>query len=423
MTALATWGWRAGWRYGLMGLPLAFCALPLYILLPNWYARNHGMPIATVGLVLLGARLFDAVLDPLLGRWIDRLYLASLNRVLVLCAVAALVLAFGFYFLFFPQTKDPAYLAWWLALLLLVTYAAFSVLVVAHQAWGALLGGNALQRSQIVAWREGFGLVGVMLAAVTPELLGLQAMVWVFAVALLAGWLAWAQGMQPQTSQRWTTPGHAVSLARPWQVPAFRRLLAIFMFNGIASSLPATLVLFFIQDRLQAPSSVQAAVLAVYFGTAALSMPLWLQGVRRWGLPRSWLAGMCAAVLVFGFTSTLGAGDATPFLWISALSGIALGSDLAIPAALLAGVVGTAGDHGHAEGTYFGWWNFASKLNLALAAGLALPLLGLWGYVPDTRDPQALQVLSLAYCLIPCALKLLAGVLLYLFFIREPQAL
>ena len=32
--------WRDGWRYGLMGLPLAFVALPLYVLLPNYYARE-----------------------------------------------------------------------------------------------------------------------------------------------------------------------------------------------------------------------------------------------------------------------------------------------------------------------------------------------------------------------------------------------
>ena len=29
-----------GLRYGLMGLPLAFVALPLYVVLPNYYAKN-----------------------------------------------------------------------------------------------------------------------------------------------------------------------------------------------------------------------------------------------------------------------------------------------------------------------------------------------------------------------------------------------
>jgi len=98
------------------------------------------------------------------------------------------------------------------------------------------------------------------------------------------------------------------------------------------------------------------------------------------------------------------------------------GADLVLPGALLAGVIDRAGERGRAEGAYFGWWNFATKLNLALAAGLALPLLGWAGYVPGTREPQALQALSYAYCLLPCGLKLVAAGLLYRFFIR-PEGL
>ncbi|MDO9200044.1 MAG: MFS transporter, partial [Hydrogenophaga sp.] len=56
--------WRHGLGYGLLGLPLAFVALPLYVILPNHYAREFGAPLAALGAVLLGARLIDAVLDP-----------------------------------------------------------------------------------------------------------------------------------------------------------------------------------------------------------------------------------------------------------------------------------------------------------------------------------------------------------------------
>ena len=45
----------------------------------------------------------------------------------------------------------------------------------------------------------------------------------------------------------------------------------------------------------------------------------------------------------------------------------------------------------------------------ALAAGLSLPLLGVWGYAPGRQDAQALMALSLAYGLLPCVLKLLAA--------------
>ena len=40
---------RNGFVYGLLGLPLAFVALPLYVILPNHYAREFGMPLALLG--------------------------------------------------------------------------------------------------------------------------------------------------------------------------------------------------------------------------------------------------------------------------------------------------------------------------------------------------------------------------------------
>ena len=79
-------GWRHGLRYGLLGLPLAFVALPLYVVWPNHYAREWGVPLAALGAVLLGARLFDAVLDPLIGRWCDAWFRHSLRRVLSISA-------------------------------------------------------------------------------------------------------------------------------------------------------------------------------------------------------------------------------------------------------------------------------------------------------------------------------------------------
>ena len=68
----SAWTARHGLAYGLLGLPLAFVALPLYVLLPDHYARTYGMPLATLGAVLLAARLFDAVTDPLLDPALDR---------------------------------------------------------------------------------------------------------------------------------------------------------------------------------------------------------------------------------------------------------------------------------------------------------------------------------------------------------------
>ena len=130
---------------------------------------------------------------------------------------------------------------------------------------------------------------------------------------------------------------------------------------------------------------------------------------------------MVLSIAVFSWATQIGSGQTTAFLIICALSGVALGTDLALPGALLAGVIQNNGDSGKAEGAYFGWWNFAIKFNLALAAGLALPLLGVFGYAPGVRSPEALTALVMAYCVLPCVLKLAASAALY-FFIIQPSS-
>jgi glycoside/pentoside/hexuronide:cation symporter, GPH family len=206
----------------------------------------------------------------------------------------------------------------------------------------------------------------------------------------------------------------------PLATPAFRKLLAIYLVNGIASAIPATLVLFFIRDRLQAPQ-YEPLFLASYFAAGALSIPLWVRAVKRFGLARTWLVAMGLAIAAFVWAAALGAGDVAAYTAVCVASGIALGADLTLPPALLADVIQRAGHAQQSEGAYFGWWNFATKLNLALAAGLSLPALQWLGYAPGSRDDAGLFALTIAYCALPCVLKLGACALLYGLWIRPKE--
>ncbi len=402
--------------YGLLGLPLAFMALPLYVHLPNVYASRYGLSLATLGGVLLLARLFDAFTDPWLGRLGDRLFARSPRHVLMAGAFAAVLLVLGMGLLFFPPWLRPGE-PWVLLVVLMLTSLAFSLLAITHQSWGARLGGDEVQRTRIVAWREGAGLLGVVLASVLPSWLGWGPWLAVFTLALAMGVWAWSCSTPPPREPRPAQMPAQGDLFHPWRHAPFRRLMAVFVLSGMASAVPATLVLFFIQDRLQAPAQ-EPLFLASYFVAAALSMPIWMRTVARWGLARCWLAGMLLAVAVFVWAASLSVGDVIGFVGVCVLSGLALGADLALPGALLAGMIAERGDRGQREGAYFGWWNLASKLNLALAAGLALPLLELLGYRPGTTSSEGLQALTLAYAVLPCTLKLLAAAGLYLAFVR-----
>ena len=412
MPASADFPARDGLRYGALGFALAFVALPLYVHLPAHYATRYGVPLASLGALLLAARALDAFVDPWIGRLCDRVL--GRRALAWQLPAAALLLTAGFVALFFPVPREPAALLAWAGAGLVLTYLAYSFVAVLHQAWGARLGGSAARQSGIVAWREGFALVGVVTASLLPSVLGFGAMAAALAVSLAVGLVLLGFAPRPPVSDSLPVP-----LALAWRVPEFRRLLAVFLLNGIAAAVPATLLLFFIDDRLRLPES-QGLFLASYFVAAVVSLPVWLRVIARLGQPRAWALGMALSVAAFGWAAALGAGDKAGFLAVCIASGAALGADLAVPGAMLAGVIQRAGLAGRAEGAFFGWWNAATKLNLALAAGLALPLLQLLGYAPGQHDPQALQALTIAYCLLPCALKLAAAALLYRHFIATP---
>ena len=140
---------------------------------------------------------------------------------------------------------------------------------------------------------------------------------------------------------------------------------------------------------------------------------MWLAAHRQEEGVAGW-DGRLILALVQAFS--LGPGDTAAYFTICVLSGLGLGADLALPPSLLADVIDEDEKNGvgRSEGAYFGLWNLATKLNLALAAGLSLPLLGAYGYAPKAANgPEALFVLSAVYALLPCALKAFAAIALW----------
>ena len=408
--------WRSGLGYGFLGLPLAFVALPLYVALPQYYASQWGVPLSVLGAILLLTRMLDAITDPIIGLGLDQVFRRSVTMAWCIALIAAWVLMLGMWALWWPPVAvvQEGWLLPWLVGALLLTYWAYSVISIVHQAWAARWGGSEVQRARWVAWREGAALVGVITASVLPAFTG-QA----FSHLAMAGTLALglaglfqSRHFIGEVEPKRLAPAKEGDFWMPWRSSGFRALMGVLVLNGVASALPATLLVFFVRDQLQAPSW-QAVFLGTYFVAAAVAMPAWMVAVRRVGLVRTWLWGIGLSVAAFCVVPSLGAGDVWPFWGVCLLSGAALGADVVVPAALLTGLVTRAGVQGSGEGRFFAWWAFANKFNLALAAGSALPLLALLGYQEGSTSAQGLVALAMAYGALPCALKLLAGLLLW----------
>ncbi|CAL62556.2 putative major facilitator superfamily protein [Herminiimonas arsenicoxydans] len=394
--------------YGLFGLPLALVALPIYVYVPQFYAERFGLSLTLIGGALLAARVFDACIDPLIGLWIDRRRNHGGYGRFILISLP--LLALGFLALFHPpELLQDAALLWFLCTLLLV-YLGFSLATIAHQSWGAALTQKLAERSRLTATREACGLLGVILAALLTGWLGFDGLITIFIITLLiCAAILLKSAPQPAATQALHAGWSA--MLEPLRNRRFRWLFAVLIVNGIAASIPATLFLFFAKDQLQL-AQYAGLFLVLYFMAAACSMPLWVALARRHGEARIWLCAMLLSAAAFIWAYGLPAGAALPFAVICVLSGLTLGADLALPPALLAAVIGRAGHSGQREGAYFGAWSWATKMNLALAAGISLPLLEQLGYVPGTADSTGTHALSVAYALLPCALKLAAASIL-----------
>lgn len=412
--------------YGLLGLPLAMAALPVYVQIPNYYTTQLGLPLASTGLVLFFARMFDTVQDPFIGQVIDKF--GCSNRSWIIVSAALLCLTFSGLWLPPAFARDSnTILLIWLGVMLSLAYTAHSMLNIAYLAWGSSLESQvatsgdqpAASYHQLLgasAWREAFGMVGVILASIIPSwiilqdksstetqlmqyAMGFTALVGIAVCALLLG------AAKPLQRSVHTI----IALRTLLKNPRFAALLRIYFFNSLSVAVPASLILFFINDRIQAPEKT-ALFLSSYFIAGACGLPLWIKLAKRIDAQRSWQLGMLIAVLSFVSASLLGAGDDYAFLLVCIASGFALGADLALPPVLLTVVVNDK----HNMGAYFGLWSLIGKFTLALA-GLSLSLLALLNYQPSqVNQTNGLMALTFTYAVLPCAFKLIA-----LFLLRQ----
>ena len=414
------------WFYGLPGLPLAALGLPLYIYLPTFYAEQLGLGLAAVGAALLIARVSDVITDPMIGFLSDWLPLPSRRKWLMAIATPLLIVAI--WALFIPPEGSGFY---WLLSWSLLVYLAWSLLTLPYTAWGAELSNDYDQRSTITASRESFVLVGTLFAASLPLAMGIGSNAPGEALALLAQSLTFLLPVTvllcllkvPESNRRAQPIPFRAGLALLKQNTLFTRLLFAYFMNGIANGLPATLFLLFVSYVLVLPEQF-GLLLSAYFISGLIGLPIGVKLAQRYNKHRVWGCSMLWAVAIFAWVPTLGADDFLPFLIICILAGLSLGIDMALPASIQADVIDLDSTQGGGQrsGFFFGLWGMATKLSLALAVGIAFPLLALLGF--DTQSAPAdnnLLALSALYGLLPIPFKLIAAWTIWRFPLDRQQ--
>lgn len=410
--------------YGLPAVPIAAFSVPIYIYIPPFYAQELGVSLASIGTVLTLARIIDAFSWPVIGVLSDRLvtrwgrrkpWVGGSAPFLLLAAVMLCLPAKG---------SGSLYLFIWSV----VIYLASSALTLPHSAWGAELSGDYHERSLIVAWREGLTVIGTLIATILPFILsgrsGGDPQFPLFSIVIFAGIMLplsipLALRKVPETpvlrfaENSWRDGWRII-----WRNRPFRSLVAAFLLNGVANSLPATLFLLFATHVLGA-AEYQNLLLFAYFAAGVVSVPFWLALAKKYSKHRIWGASLLWSCLVFSFVPFLGKGDLLPFFIISVLSGFGLGADMVLPNSMQADVVDadTLQSGQQRTGLFFAMWGVATKLSLAGAIGIAFPLLDRIGFDAQATNNggEALLGLALLYSAVPVVLKIFAAVLVWNF--------
>lgn len=388
-------------RISLYGLMLATAGIPLYIHLPRFAAVELGISLTALGGLLLLLRMVDVLQDPLLGVLIDRFPAGQP----IFASAAALSLALGFPLLFSLQAN----LIWAFVPLLIILFTGYSLGSILIYGRSASLAGSekpdALLR--LAAWREGGQLFGVILAAAMPSLLfavGAGDDTWFFfglflgVTACLALWLCrpiW-RGV--------VTVGRSLTL-HSLRNAGGTKLLMLMLLNSLPVALTSTLFLFFAEDHLGLTGQAGLFLLA-FFLSAGLSIPFWSRVSKRIGNRDALILAMGLAIISFIGAAFIAPGDRIVFLLICVASGFSMGADILILPLMFSRALISAGLK---AASAFGYWSFAGKFALALAAAISLPLLGFFDFIPDEpMNDTARSALIFAYAILPCCLKLVA---------------
>jgi len=392
--------------YGLPGLVTAIPIIPVYTLVPTFYAETLGLGLALTGALLFLGRVLDLVSDPLVGRFADA---GGGRRSKRLILIGALIAAPALLLLLAPPAGAGGL---WLFATSTTLYLGWTLVQIPYLAWGAQISARYHERTRVTVARETASLVGILLSGALPAALGLTALGEGQRLAAL-GWIALALGVPAFVLllRRVPAPRCGRPAASSWRGLArnrlFLRLMSAWFLNGLANGIPAVLFPLYCAYVLSVDDETRNLLLALYFVSAVVGIPFWLRLSRRVSKHRAWCLAMAVTCPAFAVAAMLGPGQVAAFALVCVLTGLCLGADLALPPAIQADVADwdrlrfkrnrTAG--------LFSLWNMAAKLALAAAAGLAFPLLELFGFAQSEKPQIALTALAVIYALVPCVLK------------------
>lgn len=407
--------------FATLSVPMTAAGLPIALHVPAIYAQHFGMSLASIGLIFMLGRFFDAFTDPLIGALSDRTR-SRFGRRKPWIAAGSLLFAAAVIALFFPGgTVSPLVFG----TALFVLYLGWTMVQIPYLAWSGEVSVRYHERTRVAAYIQFASSVALLLVLVLPAVvdqfdpangpLKLAIMGAVVLLTLVPA-VALVLGRIPEPPTPPAAPrlafGKALRLVAADRT--LRRVLASDFAVTLAQTTRSMLFLFFVSSYLGMPHLASGLYL-LQFVFGVFAGPIWLRIALRVGKHRAALLGETGQVLVNAALLLATPGDLPLVVALVVAQGLLQGSGNLMLRALVADVADknrleTGVDN---SGLFFSVFSLAGKSATAVAAGVALPLVSWLGFDPHgDNTPQALDGLLLVFALGPALGHALSALLI-----------
>lgn len=421
--------------YGQLALPLAIADLPLVVYLTAFYGGDLGVPLQTMAVILLMARLLDVVIDPMIGIFSDRSHNWFFGRRKSWVLLGIPLKMVGIYFIFFATPGvGGAYMLGWL----IVLYLGWTMIQTPYGAWGAELSGDYHERTRITGWRTLFGFIGILIASLAPLItgggagtaegltpvmhgLGLWAILaFPISAALIgffvpepphrdAGQITWWQGIKAAVGNG-----------------PYMRILASTVIGRIGGAINTTVVIWFFLFVKGLGMNSQLPVL-VFLIFSVIGVPLWVILGDRFTKHSALIFAVVCSVFAFAILLLVPPGNLFLCCLVMGLSGLGGGAAGTLGLSIAADVLDLdeLRTRKSRAGLLVAFWNMGGKLADAVGGFLALMAISAFGFNPTSpsNGPDAIWGLTLTYIIVPWPFYLGSVLLLWRFPIdRAKQA-
>ncbi|CAH0123068.1 MFS transporter [Microbacterium sp. Bi121] len=390
------------------------------LVLTYYLTDNLGVAALAAGLIVTAAKVWDVIIDPLIGTASDR-QLARTGSRRGFMVIGALTLPVFFASTFaVPPSWGPAASAICVLLAFLGTATAFSLFQVPYVALPAELTGGYDERTRLLGWRVVvltaaillFGAGGPMLRRATGEQVsGYLLMGVVAGVAIGVGMLI-ASRTARSTVRRIGEPSPAVDGPRGLRAEylsgfralrrsaPFRALLGTFVLQALATGTMLAGAQYVARWVLGDEAAVEILFVALV-GPALIATPAWTAISKRVGKERAFL-GASILFLLASASITLAVWEPGAWLYAAvAVAGVAYAGLQSLPMAMLPDVIshdarvggGDPDRHGRA-GTFTGIWTAGETVGFALGATAVSLVLAATGYVSTVAGVETTSTIE-----------------------------